>query len=244
MQAVPAADPIWMRHTPDDRSDPTAAPPPETPEQTLERAGTLCDLCRFAEAATVLSAVISTDPRNAPAWSLMARAQLGQDQNQAALQAARAASSLAPEQAPPRRLASEALTRLDRHEDAANEAHEALRLAPRDWRSYAHLAHTLTHIKKRLGEAHVAATRATAIAPEEAESHLALGAVAVAMGRRDDAAEAFAKALALDAQNSSAHSELSRLRHRRRRIGAGKAAGSIRSRRRGLPHWRRPAPRA
>ena len=70
----------------------------------------------------------------------MARAQLGQDRPRAALQAARAAASLACDQEWPRRLESMALVHLGRDEEAADAAQDAVRLAPNRWYGHAQLA--------------------------------------------------------------------------------------------------------
>jgi tetratricopeptide (TPR) repeat protein len=181
-------------------------------DQPLERAGTLCDLCRYTEAQTVLSEVIAGEPRNVQAWSLMARAQLGQEQPLAALHAARAAISIAPTHDWPVRLASAALGGLGRHEEAAEAAATAVRLAPDDWRTQAQLAEALTPIRQRLDEAGTAAKRALELAPREARPHIAAGLVAEADGRRRDAAKAFVRALALDPQSGAAHANLERIR--------------------------------
>jgi tetratricopeptide (TPR) repeat protein len=189
-----------------------SAGPEGDADQPLERASTLCQLCRYTEAQTVLSEMIAVEPRNADAWSLMARAQLGQEQPLAALHAARAAISITPTDDWAVRLASAALGELGRHDEAVEAAEEAVRLAPRDWRAQAQLAEALTPTKPRLGEATAAAGRALELAPEEARSHIAVGLVAEADGRPRDAAKAFVRALALDPRNGAAHSNLERVR--------------------------------
>jgi Flp pilus assembly protein TadD len=87
-----------------------------------------------------------------------------------------------------------------------------VRLTPRGWRAQAQLAEALTPIKPRLDEATAAAGRALDLAPGEARSHIAVGLVAEADGRRGDAAKAFVRALALDPQNGAAHANLERMR--------------------------------
>jgi tetratricopeptide (TPR) repeat protein len=185
----------------------------------LERAQHLCGLYRFPDAATVLSQILAMQPRHAHAWCLMARAQLGQDRPRAALQAARAAASLADDQEWPRRLESMALVHLGRDEEAADAAEDAVRLAPNRWYGYAQLAHALSHLTPRLADARAAADRGLVLGPHEAGAHIASGAVAVADGRRTDAIAAFTAALDIDPQNSVAHAELAVLRASRRRLG-------------------------
>jgi tetratricopeptide (TPR) repeat protein len=201
-----SADPIL------DQSATGPARPADEGDQPLERAGTLCELCRYAEAQAVLSEVISLEPRNADAWSLMARAQLGQDQPLAALHAARAAISIAPAHDWPVRLESAALGGLGRHDEAAEAAATAVRLAPHDWRAQVQLAEALTPIKQRLDEAGAAAHRALELAPHESRPHIAAGLVAEANGRRGDAAKAFVRALAIDPHDGAAHANLERVR--------------------------------
>ena len=193
---------------------------------SLQSALNLCELCRFPDAASELSQIIAGDPRNAHAWCLMARAQLGQDRPRAALQAARAAGSLASDQEWPRRLESMALIHLGRDDEAADAAQHAVRLAPQRWYAHAQLAHALAHDQPRLEDARVAADRALELGPLEAGAHIAAGAVAAAAGRRDDAVEAFSMALSIDPENSVAHNELARLRGRKRILG--KPAGGMR----------------
>jgi tetratricopeptide (TPR) repeat protein len=192
----------------------------------LERAQHLCELYRFPDAATLLSEIIAGEPRHAHAWCLMARAQLGQDRPRAALQAARAAGSLAPDQEWPRRLESMALVHLERDDEAADAAEHAVRLAPDRWYGHAQLAHALSHLKRRLDDARAAADQSLILGPHEAGAHIASGAVAAADGRRADAIVAFTSALDIDPQNSVAHAELAVLRVSRRKLG--RPSGRIR----------------
>jgi tetratricopeptide (TPR) repeat protein len=200
-------------------SRPAATVDPSRGAALLERAQHLCELCRFPDAATLLSQIIAIDPRHAQAWCLMARAQLGQDRPRAALQAARAAASLACDQEWPRRLESMALVHLGRDEEAADAAQDAVRLAPDRWYGHAQLAHALSHLKPRLDDARAAADQGLVLGPHEAGAHIASGAVAAADGRRMDAIAAFSNALCIDPQNSVAHAELAELRVSKRRLG-------------------------
>jgi hypothetical protein len=63
----------------------------------LARCAKLCDLGRFAEATTLLRSVVVIEPDNAPAWCLLAAAELGTGDGDAAERAASTATSLAPE---------------------------------------------------------------------------------------------------------------------------------------------------
>jgi tetratricopeptide (TPR) repeat protein len=192
---------------------PSAGPP-------LERAQTLCDLARFADAVGVVSQAVTQNPRDPTAWCVMARAQLGAARPKAALHAARAAISLDPSIALPHRLASSALSELGRDQEAVTEAEEATRCAPTAWQGYARLAHCLAIFRDRLPEAQAAADKALSFMPDDDPGpHLAAGAVALAAGSRDDAKAAFCAALAIDPQCGDAHSKLAALQP-----GEGRAA--------------------
>lgn len=169
----------------------------------------------------MVSQVITADPRNGRAWLLKAQSLLGQGRHEAALVAARAASSVAPEAELPHRLASVALSQLGRHEESVTAAHEAVRLAPDNWATHYLHGQTLLDVKA-LDEAQVTAERAVALAPDRAEAHLGLGTVAAAQGRRQDAESSFLRALAINPQYQAAQTRLAALgtvRRRSRRLG-------------------------
>ncbi|MEA2213127.1 MAG: hypothetical protein QOF83_3075 [Solirubrobacteraceae bacterium] len=204
---------------------------PEIPEQTgsaaarsrsqggLARATTLCELRRFADAVPAVAALISAEPRNADAWCLMAEAQLGNDRPAAALQAAQAAASLAPARERPRRLASLSLGRLGREEEAIELALEGTQCEPGSWRAHARLAESLAVSRHRFDDARHAADTAIALDPDVPGPHLAAGVVALASGRRGDAASAFCAALAVDPQCLEAHHQLAGVQALERRRG-------------------------
>jgi tetratricopeptide (TPR) repeat protein len=197
--------------------------PQEAVIAELQRASALCDLGRFSEAITLLGRLVASDPDNGYAWCLMAQAQLGQDEPANALEAARAAASKAPNEEWPHRLASVALGRLGRHREAAQAAREAVAREPSGWQTHAQLAHAVSHKGANaveLREAELAAGRAVAIAPDQAEAHIAAGVALAALGRRDDAANWFNRALEIDPQNSAAQHELARVRVSRNRLRA------------------------
>lgn len=197
----------------------------------IQRARALCDLRRFGDAVQTLTAILGREPQNPYAWCLMARAQLGAGHSDAALQAARNASSLGPEEEWPHRLASLALYQLGDYPQAADAAKEAVRLAPHHWAAHVRLAYALARIKGRSKEANAAAKRGLELAPHEPDAHMAAGAVAVAARRREEAAAAFRRALEIDPQNAAAHNELARLNLRRRPLltmGSGLLADAAR----------------
>ncbi|HEY1777066.1 MAG TPA: hypothetical protein VGG41_12980 [Solirubrobacteraceae bacterium] len=204
--------------------------PPNKLETELQRASALCDLGRYPEAASLLAAIVATNPESFSAWCLRSRAALGLRDHATALHAAKTAIALAPDAHWPHRLASIALASLGDHPAALWHAREAVRLAPHDWRAFTNLARRLAHQPQDRSEARDAAEHALEIAPHEVEAHMAAGAVAVADGRRADADLAFRRALAIDPQHSPAHNELARLQFKKSRFAspsglAGAATG-------------------
>jgi tetratricopeptide (TPR) repeat protein len=174
----------------------------------LGRAETLCQLQRFAEAVPVVAAAITARPKDPDAWCLMAEAQLGNQRPAAALQAAHAAASLAPTRERPRRLASLSLGRLGRVQEAVDVALEGTRCEPDSWQAHARLAESLAAVRDRLEDARRAAEKAISLGPDEPGPHLAAGTVAMAAGRRGEAASAYCAALAVDPQCLEAHHRL------------------------------------
>jgi Tfp pilus assembly protein PilF len=89
------------------------------------------------------------------------------------------------------------------------------------WEGHARLAHCLSGFRDQLKDAQTAADRALFLMPDAPGPHLASGAVALADGRRDDAAAAFCAALAVDPQCGDAHNQLADLQARGRDRGLG-----------------------
>ena len=191
----------------------------------VERARTLIGLGRYDEAATALHQFLGRDPENGQGWCLLAQAQLGREDPQAALEAADRAAAFVPESSWAHRLRSLALSGLGDHEEAIAAGLAAIKWAPNDWQAYASLAGLFARVKSRRSEAMPAAEYAVALAPNEARAHLSLGIAAAANGKRKEAEEAFRNALGIDPQNSAAHNELARLRLRKSRfVGGAKLA--------------------
>jgi tetratricopeptide (TPR) repeat protein len=188
---------------------------PDATAVAIQRAAALCDLSRFRDAAQALERVIASDPGNASAWTLLARAQIGSREYEQALQSATTASSMAPENEWPHRLASIALTSLGRDREGAASARKAIGLAPHNYAGYMVLAQALARNPYSHDQAEVAASKACELAPNEPSAYVTAGVIAAAAGRRDAAAERFHVALAIDPQNARALNELARLNIRR-----------------------------
>jgi len=130
-----------------------------------------------------------------------------------------AAISQNPENDWPHRLASLALSEMGRDQEALVMARTAVRLAP--FTAYCHiiLARMLVAGGSNSAEAREAADRAVSLAPHDPASHIAVGSVAAADRRTEDATAAFNRALAIEPDSTVAHNELARLALVGRRFG-------------------------
>jgi Flp pilus assembly protein TadD len=185
----------------------------------LDRASALCELRRWDDAAAQLRTILAADPDNEGGLCLMAQAQLGQAADEQALRTSLSAISLNPDNEWPHRLASRAFAGLGRDQEARAMARDAVRLAPNSAVCHINLAELLAKNRSDLGEASEAADRAVALAPTEAGSHIAVGIVAAADARNEEATAAIMRALALEPDSSRAHNELARLQLKTNRFG-------------------------
>ena len=182
--------------------------------QELARAATMLDLGRYEEASTVLARVVSTEPGSSRAWCLFARAHLGADRYQAAVDAANRGAAIDPAEEWPHRLASNALMHLGCHAEALRAASEARRLAPSYWQTHVCVAQAALAASQHTVAA-AAATEARRLAPNEPDVYFLSGKVALARGDLESARSHQEQALALDPAHSGAMNELGRIRLRR-----------------------------
>ena len=182
----------------------------------LQRAGALCDLRRYDEAARLLAELIAVDPESGRGWCLLTRAYIGLGEGDKAVAAATRAVALDPDDEWAHRLKSLAHRRQGQHREAVGEAREAVRIAPFLWHTHVQLAYALLAAGGDRAEARGAAETARDLDPLSMETHMVVGQVAAADGRRDEAEASFRKALEIDPQNSAAHNELARLHLRRK----------------------------
>jgi tetratricopeptide (TPR) repeat protein len=181
------------------------------PATSVARIETLCDLGRFDEAAREAGRYLRTAPHDVRALCLMSWAQLGIGNPAEALRAAGAAAAAAPFDEWPHRLASTALLRLGRPLEAVAAAEAACRADPHGALPRVQLAEVVRAHGIDLPLARRAADEAVALDPHLVDAHLAVGSVALAQRRRDDADAAFRAALRLDPESADAHHELARL---------------------------------
>jgi tetratricopeptide (TPR) repeat protein len=183
----------------------------------LERAATLLDLGRHADALPILDRFLATRPDVARAWCLKAQAQIALGDLSPALFSAQRAAGLEPDNSWAHQLASLVYSRQQCHVDALREAREAVRLAPWSWGALTTLAraHAMNPRTSDWSEALSAIERAREMAPLEPRVHVTAGTVEMAARHPQAAKEAFEKALSLDPQDPVAHHELARLQLRK-----------------------------
>jgi cytochrome c-type biogenesis protein CcmH/NrfG len=176
----------------------------------IARAENLCGLHRYDEAVAVLSTALAARPDDSHTWCVLARAKLGTEDFQGALEAAGRAVALQPDEEWPHRLASIALSRLGQPRQALAAALESVRLAPMLWQTHARVAGTSLSLRMP-EQAQLAANKAVELAPLEPDTWTTLGSVALTRGDRKQATQAFRQALALDPENVNAHDGLARV---------------------------------
>jgi tetratricopeptide (TPR) repeat protein len=188
------------------------------PDAEFKRAEALIGLRRYSEALPLIASALERDPDRVRGWFLLARAHIGLEQGQPAVDCARRAVSLAPDNAAAHNLLSYAWEVQGSKGEATREAKEAVRLDPQGWLYWLRLADRLTQANFRNNgfdvgwdEARHAVEQARRLAPLEAGPYLAMGALEASAGNPQIARSAYLKALEIDPQNSHAHNELARL---------------------------------
>ena len=174
----------------------------------------MLDLGRYDEATALLARVVSADPESSRAWCLFARAHLGAERYQAAVDAANRAAAIDPGEEWPHRLASNALMHLGNHSHALRAASEARRLASSYWQTHVCVAQAALAAGQHTVAA-AAAEQARRLAPNEPDVYFLSGKVALARGDLEGARWHQEQALSLDPSHSGAMNELGRIRLRR-----------------------------
>lgn len=169
---------------------------------------------RYREALAGAHRHLATSPQDPDLWEVVARAHLGLEEWQAALQALGTLVAATPNSPTPHLFAALALAGLGRNEEAVAASCEAVRLAPDLWTAHVFVAQYASAVGGQGALAWDAANRAVQLAPNETDTHAAMGLVALRAKRRDVAEQALLRALALDPGNHAAEHNLGLLRLR------------------------------
>jgi tetratricopeptide (TPR) repeat protein len=180
------------------------------PAALVGRGRLLLRALRPEEAARIFAQAIAADPANASAHRWMSVCMLQLQRPKEALRLANQAIALEPEHEWGHRLRSAALLKLKRRRRALAAAREAVRLSPENWFALSHLAHVelANGLRGHRTAARRAAEEAIRIAPESPVAHNALGAVELGYRKPHAAEAAFRRALAIDAENTDALTNL------------------------------------
>lgn len=183
-------------------------------EAAAERARTLLELGRAAEAIDLLGRALTQDPDSYELLCVLSSAHLQTEEFDLALSIAERAIALEPDMPSAYSLASEALVGLGvRHDEAIRLAIEAVKLGPEEWWTHGSLSSAYIaapvrspkHAEYAVAEAH----KTVELAPDEPDAHFQVGLVAQELGRAKDAEAAYMKVLAIQPEHALARHNLS-----------------------------------
>lgn len=185
--------------------------------QELQRAVLLLQHERNAEAKKLLNDGLARDPESAEMLSLLALAELGLGNPEAALQAADAALAKDPSSGLYHLRRGEALMELDRLDEAVQCFREARQRAPYDGQAPAHLA-AVAFRQRRFKEALDLAEQALELEPELQQAQNIRNLCLVKLNRREQADAGMEDALRQSPNDAQAHAvsgwgNLERRRH-------------------------------
>lgn len=172
--------------------------------QSLERAKTLLDMRRPADAERELRGLLAQEPQNALAHSFLAVALISQGDVMGAIDAAREGVQLAPDHWFPHYAAGHVYHRARQGDPALAAARTALSLAPEE----ASVWELVVRIHQMRGEwayAADAARQGLALTPEDSDLASLLARALNMLGQTDQARETAARAVALDPESATAH---------------------------------------
>ncbi|MEO8827966.1 tetratricopeptide repeat protein [Lapillicoccus sp.] len=211
---------------------------PEVPRALLveQRAATLNDLGRYAEALTAVGPQIAANPHDEGLLVQAAVALIELDREPEALSYLRAARAADPESVRVHKLMSLALRGAGQPQEAYRAAVHATRLAPSDPGAHIQVARSACELNDRTNGLQ-AARYAVHLDPTSAQSHLAVSDVVMPEGRRPSKAdlslaqEHVTRALQLEPGNPVALNEMARIQMARGRLvsAAGHLSSSVRS---------------
>jgi tetratricopeptide (TPR) repeat protein len=178
----------------------------------LARAEQFLELGRYAEAETLLRALLADHPGSVEVLHALATVLLFAERNEESLELARQALTLAPEDLDCRLAVCDALIQLERGPEALGLAEAAIITDPDDWRSWFAHARALGSLPMpRVRDALDSINRAIGLHPHSADLHAFAGVLLEVLGLRDLARSAFTEALRLDPQHTAALTSLADL---------------------------------
>lgn len=193
-----------------------------TTEPTIDRAITLLDLRRPAEAERDLRRILASEPERIDALILLSHALLQLDNPMVAIGAALRATRLAPDSDDAFLALANAYIEMGDAHGAWNSAMWTVHLAPHAWTSHAVMARAmLMSHEAREHEVLAAAGEAVRLAPYASEAHNVMGICLRRFGHSWKAREAFGEALRLDPQNTYAVNNLAAVSVDNFRLGHG-----------------------
>ncbi|WP_336207282.1 tetratricopeptide repeat protein [Nonomuraea sp. LPB2021202275-12-8] len=171
---------------------------------SIERARTLLELRRPADAERELRGVLAQDPQHATAHSFLALALVGQGNAADAVAEAHEAVRLAPDHWFPHYVAGHVHYRTRRPDQAMEAIRASLALSPEHAPTWSLLARTHM-LKGQWREMADAAGRGLALDPEQSEPASLLSLAHTALGEAEPAQAAAEQAVRLDPENATAH---------------------------------------
>jgi tetratricopeptide (TPR) repeat protein len=180
-------------------------------DRVRQRADLLFDLHRPQEALDLLLTGLSELGDHPELLCLAARAELELERPRDALDLALRAAGADPTMEWPLRLQAIAALRIGRSLDALTAAKAAVALGPDEWVTHHTLAHVYLGIRGNMHEAWYAASRATELAPEVADTHATIGRIALELNDPQIAERALGEALRLDPGHGGARNDFGRL---------------------------------
>ncbi|MET9241560.1 tetratricopeptide repeat protein [Nonomuraea sp. NPDC003709] len=174
------------------------------PRESIQRAGTLLQMRRPADAERELRGVLAVMPEHFTAFSLLGLALVQQGRTAEAVSAAQEAVRLAPDQSYPHYMAGQVYLRIQRPDLAVTAAETSLAHNPESASTWELLARA--HL--RLGQYRQvveAARRGLAIDPQESDLVSLLAMAHVQLGEAEQARAAAADAVRLDPESETAH---------------------------------------
>jgi tetratricopeptide (TPR) repeat protein len=173
----------------------------------FDRAKTLTQIGRYADAAALFRRVVATDPDDGRAWCELAFCEDELRRPSLSLAAADRAAALLPDQEWPHRLRSRALDALGRVTEATAAARRAVELAPDSLPSQTQLAWAASRAGL-VDEAVAAGAAAVETAPDDGHAWFALARAHVASQNWGAAEEAFRKAVEIEPEDPWWHNNV------------------------------------